>query len=289
MHQWDAAGGRHPRQASSGQRGGAVSVLPWRRHGPPEDADGSRGDGAGGATGHAPTVLALHAWGSTAKGDFAGTGFAAGLAERGVATLACDLPGHGGAVEVAAPDDAEPAAWTASLIAAEPAAWMPWPVVVLGHRDGALPAAHLAVRGELDVAALVLVGCEGDRALPLPASAAEQIADHTATVWDPAVSSVVAGLRRVAHDPATLAAWLARAAWPAMPRLGAVRIPVRVVAEAGRGRQRAGAPRWAAPFGDASVATVGSTRHVLGAPGLHAAVAELAGVDRQAAGDARGG
>jgi hypothetical protein len=67
-----------------------------------------------------------------------------------------------------------------------------------------------------------------------------------------------------------------------------VRVPVRVVAEAGRGRQRAGAPRWAAPFNDASVATVGSTRHVLGAPALHAAVAELAGVDRQAAGDAHG-
>lgn len=255
-----------------------MSVLSWRRH---PGRDGGNAPGRDGETGpagngrNAPTVLALHAWGSSAKGDFASSGFAAGVAERGVATLACDLPGHGGADEITLPDEAEPAAWTASLIAADANAWVASPVVVLGHRDGALPAAHLAVRGEIPVAALVLVGCESERALPLPASAAGQIADRTATVWDPGVSSVVAGLRRVRHDPATLAEWLARAAWPATPRLGALRMPVRVVADAGRTRQRAVAPRWASWFGDASVATVSSTHHVLGAPALHDAVAEL--------------
>lgn len=280
MHEWDPAGRWHPRQPWSGERGGAVSVLPWRRHVP---------DGGGAAGWTTPTVLALHAWGSSAKGDFASSGFAAGLAERGVATLACDLPGHGRADEIALPANAEPAAWTAGLIAADAARWAHDPVVVLGHRDGALTAAHIAVRGEIPVAALMLVGCEGERALPLPASAAGQIADPTATVWDPAVSSTVAGLRRVRHEPATLAEWLARAAWPATPRLGALRIPVRVVADAGRTRQRAVAPRWAAWFGDASVTTVGATRHVLGAPALHDAVADLAGVGRHVAGGQHGG
>lgn len=246
-----------------------MSLLPWGRHGPqPGEPPGADA---------APPVVALHAWGATARADFADSGFAAGLAAQGVATLACDLPGHGDAREVTPPGDAEPAAWAAGLVAADMATRAHSPVVMVGHRDGALPAAHVAVRGELDVAALVLVGCDGTRALPLAASAARQVADPAATVWDPEVSSVLAELRRTGpHDHATLARWLEAAAWPAAARLGALRVPVLVVADAGVPAQRAQAPRWAAWFHDASVATVGPAGHVLAAASLHAAVADLA-------------
>lgn len=252
-----------------------MSLLSWGHH-RPDRAD---------ATQRGPTALALHAWGSTARADFADSGFAAGLADRGVATLACDLPGHGDACEIALPDDAEPAAWTAGLVAADVVARTRSPLVVVGHRDGALTAAHLAVRGELDVAAVVLVGCDGERALPLGPSAARQVAEPTATVWDPEVSTVLADLRRAGpHHPATLARWLEAATWPATPRLGALRVPVLVVADAAVPRQREHAPVWAAWFHDASVATVGAAAHVLGADALHAAVADLVRSSGEAAG-----
>lgn len=252
-----------------------MSMLPWRRHGPGW-AGGTAPAGDGGRV--APVVLALHAWGSSSRADFADSGFADALADRGVATLACDRPGHADAAEIRLPADAEPAAWTAGLIAADVAGWVRQPIVVVGHRDGALLAAHLAVRGEVPVAALVLVGCDGHRALPVSASAASQIADPQATVWDPAVSSVLAELRRTGpHALPTLARWLEAAAWPATPRLGALRVPAVVVADAGVPRQRQRAPAWAACFHDGSVATVGGDdQAALASASLHETVAALA-------------
>lgn len=251
-----------------------MSVLPWRRH-------------EGRATGTSPTVLALHAWGSSARADFADSGFADALGGRGVTTLACDRPGHADAAEIRLPADVEPAAWTAGLIAADVSGWIRQPVVVVGHRDGALLAAHLAVRGEVPVAALVLVGCDGQRALPLPASAAAQLADPQATVWDPAVSSALGDLRQAGpHALPTLARWLEAAAWPATPRLGALRVPTVVVADGDEPGQRQRAPAWAACFQDGSVATVGGEGgSVLGAASLHDTVAGVAGGDADAGRD----
>lgn len=241
-----------------------VTTLAWQRAGPAEG----------------PTVVLLHGWAQDAQRDWERTGWVERLTRAGFDVLVPDLPGHGESADVLLPPDAESAGWTASTLASDLGILGVDRVQAVGYAEGCLVACYLAVRaadgapgpaGTLPgrVGSLVLVGADDRDGVPHGSEVAAALRDRTSRVWHPEAAEAVAAARadRRHHLP-TLAVWAGRAAWPAVPRLGALHIPV-LLAVGTADERRDRAPRLAQLFHDARVVTAaGDRRGVLTAPEL---------------------
>ena len=217
-------------------------------------------------------VVLLHPWAADA-GLFADAGLTAALEEAGLAPLAPDLPGHGGSAELRVPDGADPAAWSAGILARDLATLGVERPAVVGVAEGGMVAAHLTVGGEVAVDRLVLLACD-DRGRPSHAEeAARALRDPQARLWTPEASSLVATARAGrSHDRATLAAWLEAATWPSAARFGALRAPV-LVAVGADDPLRSRAPALARLFHEGHLATApGQGTAILGEASLQASL-----------------
>jgi len=249
-----------------------VTILAWQRGGTPQG----------------PAVVLLHAWASDGLRDWEATGWVDRLAPAGFDVLVPDLPGHGESADVLLPPDAESAAWTASALASDLAALGITRFQAVGYAEGCLVASHLAVRSDSagggaplpgrreadEVGSLVLVSADDRDGVPHGSEIAAALRDRASRVWHPEAAEALARARsdRRHHLP-TLAVWAGRAAWPAAPRLGALRIPV-LLGVGADDERRARAPRLAQLFHDARLVTVpGDRRSALSAPELRATVA----------------
>lgn len=238
-----------------------MTILAWQRGGQP----GGR------------AVVLVHAWASDGPGDWASTGWVLGLDRAGCHVLVPDLPGHGESADVLIPPDAEPGRWTAQALLADLQRLGISNAAAVGYADGCITAGHLAVRAPDQVPRLVLVGCDDTQGLHGGAQLAAALRDETARVWDPEVSESIARARRDRrHHLPTLAHWAERLAWPAAPRLGALRTPVLLAAGSDDAARRQRLPRLAQLFHDARVVTVpGDRRQALASPELLASVSEF--------------
>ncbi len=217
-------------------------------------------------------VVLLHPWAADA-GLFAEAGLTAALEEAGLAPLAPDLPGHGGSAELGVPDGADPAAWSAAILARDLATLGVERPAVLGAAEGGMVAAHLAVGGEVGVDRLVLLACDDRGRPPYATEAARALRDPRARLWTPEASALVATARAGrAHDRATLATWLERATWPSAARFGVLRAPV-LVAVGADDPLRPRAPALARLFHEGHLATApGQGAAILAEAGLHASL-----------------
>lgn len=232
-----------------------MTILAWQRGG----HDG-------------PAVILVHDW-AAAGSSWEASGWVAELDRAGLSVLVPDLPGHGESADVLIPPDAEPAAWTAQAVLVDLARLGARTAAVVGAGAGCLTAGHLAVRAPDVIRRLVLVGADDRPLLPDAAEVAEALRDPTASVWRPDAAAAVSRARadRRHHLP-TLAHWAAQMAWPAAPRLGALRTPV-LLAVGTSDPRRERAPRLAQLFHDARLVTVpGEGEAVLEAPELMRAV-----------------
>jgi pimeloyl-ACP methyl ester carboxylesterase len=228
-----------------------VTILSWQSAG---------GESAGGESGGAD-VVAVHAWGSDGTADWADTGWVAALEVAGHRIWVPDLPGHGASADVLLPSDAEPAAWTARTILADLERLRVHRVAVIGYADGCVTAGHLATRDPAVVQRLLLIGCDDRAVIPHGPKIAAALADPGARVWNPVVADALRAARRDRrHHLPTLAAWAERVAWPAAPRLGALRTPVLLAVGSDDPDRRERAPRLAQLFHDARVVTAGGDR-----------------------------
>lgn len=221
-----------------------MTLLAWQRADPEP-------------TGRVGTVVAVHGWAEDAHGQWQRSGWVDRLVAAGFSVVACDLPGHGGSADLAAPDRADLAAWTAELIEADLTQLTAGPVYAVGSAEGCFVVAHLAVRNPERIPRLVLIGVD-DHATPRPHAeeAAAALRDPRARVWTADAADLVRAARRdQRHDIATLADWLDRTHWPGAARLGALRTPV-LVAVGAEDSRRSGVPRLASLFHDARVVTV---------------------------------
>ncbi|HVM20879.1 MAG TPA: alpha/beta fold hydrolase, partial [Egibacteraceae bacterium] len=187
-----------------------MTILAWQRGGAP--------------TG--PAVVLAHDWAADASW-WQDTGWVEGLEAAGLAVYVPDLPGHGESADVLVPPDTEPAAWTANAILADLSRLRVDSLAAVGYRMGALVAGHLAVRAPDQVRRLVIVGCDDGAVLERGSDVAAALRDPSAALWNADASAAVSRARndRRHHLP-TLAQWAESAAWPAAPRLGALRTPV---------------------------------------------------------------
>lgn len=231
-----------------------------------------------------PTVVLLHGWAGDGLREWEATGWVERLAAAGFDVLVPDLPGHGESADVLLPPDTESAGWTASVLGRDLATLGVERVQAAGYAEGCLVACYLAVHaadGALGpdaadpgrVGALVLVGADDRDGVPHGSEVAAALRDRASRVWHPEAAEAVAAARadRRHHLP-TLAVWAGRAAWPAVPRLGALRIPA-LLAVGADDERRDRAPRLAQLFHDARLVTVpGDRRGALGAPELLATV-----------------
>ena len=217
-----------------------MTILAWQRGG-----------------GHAgPSVVLLHDWGADGVSTWQDSGWVAGLAEAGIAAYVPDLPGHGESADVLIPPDTEPAAWTASAILNDLDRLAVHDFAVVGNVAGCLPAGHLAVREPARVHHLVLIGCDDQSLIPRGREIAAALRGESAGLWDPEALDDVARARAdQRHHLPTLAHWAQDAAWPAAPRLGALRTPV-LLAVGRDDPRRERAPRLAALFHDGHLITV---------------------------------
>lgn len=232
-----------------------MTILAWQR-----------GGGSG------PAVVLVHDWASDASA-FERAGWVAGLTAAGLDVLVPDLPGHGESADVLVPPDTEPAAWTAQAVLVDLQRLGVSRTAVAGVGAGCITAGHLAVRAEDRVGKLVLVGCDDRPFLPDAAEVAAGLRDPSASVWHPDAATAVSRARadRRHHLP-TLAHWAEQMAWPAAPRLGAMRTPV-LLAVGRDDDRRERAPRLAQLFHDARMVTVpGDAESALAAPELVTAV-----------------
>lgn len=217
--------------------------------------------------------MLLHDWARDGVADWQESGWIAALDRSWITAYVPDLPGHGESADVLIPPDAEPAAWTASAIMADLDRLGVGNVAVVGYRMGCMVAGHLAVRAPERVRHLVLVGCDDTPLIPHGPDVAAALRDTGAGLWDPEASAAVALARqdKRSHLP-TLAHWADMAAWPAAPRLGALRTPT-LLAVGRDDDRRKRAPRLAALFHDGHLVTVsGSADDVLRAPEIVPAV-----------------
>lgn len=225
-----------------------MTILAWQRGG------GHRG----------PAVVLLHDWASDGVTDWQEPGWTGALEHAGIAAFVPDLPGHGESADVLIPPDAEPAAWTAGAIINDLERLRVDHFCVVGHRVGALVGGHLAVRSPDRVKRLVLIGCDDQPLIPRAGDVAAALRDRASALWDPEASEAVSQARRDRrHHLPTLAQWAEAAAWPAAPRLGAMRTPV-LLAMGRDDPRRERAPRLAALFHDG---------HLITAPGDGGAMA----------------
>gem|GEM_PF-3832725 len=217
-------------------------------------------------------VVLVHPWAHDG-GVFAEAGLTAALEEAGLAPLAPDLPGHGGSAELRVPDGADPAAWSAGILARDLATLGVGAAAVVGVGEGGMVAAHLAVAADARVDRLVLLACD-DRGRPAQAAeAAQALRDPQARLWTPEASALVATARAGrSHDRATLAAWLEKATWPSAARLGALRAPA-LVAVGADDPLRSRAPALARLFHEGHLATApGQGTAILAEASLHASL-----------------
>ena len=224
-----------------------MTILAWQR---------------GGGQGGVAAVL-LHDWASDSVTDWQETGWITALERAGIPAFVPDLPGHGESADVLIPDT-EPAAWTAGAIVNDLERLRVDRFCVVGHRVGALVGGHLAVRHPDRVPRLVLVGCDDLSLIPRAGDVAAALRDTAAALWDPEASEAVSRARADRrHYLPTLAHWAGAAAWPAAPRLGAMRTPV-LLAVGRDDPRRERAPRLAQLFHDG---------HLITAPGDGGALA----------------
>lgn len=236
-----------------------MTILAWRRGG------GHRG----------PGVVLLHDWASDGVKDWQDPGWVGALERAGVAAYVPDLPGHGESADVLIPPDAEPAAWTAGAISNDLERLAVDHFCVAGHRVGALVGGHLAVRNPDRVERLVLIGCDDQPLIARARDVATALRDSSSALWDPEASEAVAHARRDRrHHLPTLAHWADAAAWPAAPRLGAMRVPV-LLAVGRDDPRRQRAPRLAALFHDGHLITAPGDGDALGSPELIASVTDF--------------
>lgn len=233
-----------------------MTILAWQR---------------GGRTG-GPSVVLLHSWAADGVRDWESTGWVERLAADGFDVLVPDLPGHGESADVLLPPASEPAAWTASVLVNDLATLHTEHVQAVGYAEGCLVAGHLAVRADADdprrertpggatVGSLVLVGADDRNGVPHSSEIAAALRDPASRVWHAEAAEAVSLARsdRRHHLP-TLALWAGRSAWPAAPRLGALRTPVLLCVGADDDR-RDRAPRLAQLFHDARLVTVPGDR-----------------------------
>lgn len=238
-----------------------MTILAWQRGGHP-----------GG-----PAVVLVHAWASDGGSDWAEGGWIAMLEDAGCEAFVPDLPGHGESADVLLPPDAEPGRWAAQAVLADLAQLRVTRAAAVGYADGCLTAGHLAVRAPEVVTRLLLVGCDDTQGIRGGEQLAAALRDDAASVWDPEVSDALALARRDRrHHLPTLAHWVERLAWPAAPRLGALRTPVLLAVGSDDAVRRERVPRLAGLFHDARVVTVpGNRRTALASPELLAAAADF--------------
>lgn len=227
----------------------------------------------GGSAAGRPVVL-LHDWAADGVSGWQETGWVAGLEAAGITAYVPDLPGHGESADVLIPPDAEPAAWTAAALLNDLDRLRVDEMAVVGRAAGCIVAGHLAVRSPQRVRRVVLIGCDDQPMIPRGREIAEELRDSGAGLWDPEASEAVAHARRDRrHHLPTLAHWAAAIAWPAAPRLGALRTPV-LLAVGQQDPRRERAPRLAALFHDGHLVTVpGDADTAATSPELIAAVA----------------
>ena len=217
-----------------------MTILAWQR----------------GGTGGGSAVVLLHDWGRDGVADWQDSGWVRGLDEAGLAAYVPDLPGHGESADVLIPPDAEPAMWTASAILVDLDRLHVSTFAVVGNRVGGMVAGHLAVRAPQRATRLVLIGCDDQPLIARGRDVANALRDSSSALWDPEASGAVslAKADRRHHLP-TLAHWAQGVAWPAAPRLGALRTPV-LLAVGRDDSRRERAPRLAALFHDGHLVTV---------------------------------
>ncbi|HVM14265.1 MAG TPA: alpha/beta fold hydrolase [Egibacteraceae bacterium] len=245
-----------------------MTILAWQRAGEPDDS---------------PVVL-VHAWAADGSRDWEATGWVRRLTDAGFAVLVPDLPGHGESADVLLPPDAEPAAWTASALAADLGTLGVGRVQAAGYAEGCLVAGHLAsLAADGDpgpagvrpgqVGSLVLIAADDHEGVPFGEEIAGALRDQTSRLWHPEAAEAVAAARSdPRHHLPTLALWAGRAAWPAAPRLGSLHIPV-LLGVAAEDERRSRAPRLAQLFHDARLVTVPGDPHaILTRPELQATV-----------------
>jgi pimeloyl-ACP methyl ester carboxylesterase len=236
-----------------------MTILAWQEGGAP----------AGRA------VLLLHAWASDGARDWDATGWVDAFGAAGRRVLVPDLPGHAGSADVLLPPDAQPAAWTASVILADLERLRVAELDAVGFAEGCVVAGHLAVRAPRQVGGLVLIAAD-DRATPHGTEIAGGLRSAAGRVWHPEAAERVAEARRDRrHHLPTLAQWAQEAAWPAVPRLGSLRTPV-LLANGTDDELRERAPGIAQLLHDAHLATVpGAGRTALEAPELRRAAVDF--------------
>ncbi|MPZ72526.1 MAG: alpha/beta fold hydrolase [Nitriliruptorales bacterium] len=216
-----------------------MTILAWQRGG------AARG----------PAVALLHDWGADGV-VWQGSGWIPALERAGLVAYVPDLPGHGESADVLIPPDAEPAAWTSAAILTDLDRLGVEDFTAVGHINGCIVASHLAVRAPQRVRRVVLIGCDDRPLIPRAQDVAAALRDPTAALWDPEASAAVAQARRDRrHHLPTLAQWAQQGAWPAAPRLGALRTPV-MLAVGRDDPRRERAPRLAALFHDGHLVTV---------------------------------
>lgn len=217
-----------------------MTILAWQRSG-------------GGRDGSA---VLIHDWGSDGATTWQDTGWIGALEHVGVTAFVPDLPGHGESADVLIPPDAEPASWTAAAIINDLDRLGVGDFAGVGYVAGCLVAGHLAVRSPERVPRLVLVGCDDRPLVPRGDDVAAALRDPNASLWDPEASAAVSRAQRDRrHHLPTLAHWAASGAWPAAPRLGALRTPV-LLATGRDDPRRERAPRLAQLFHDGHLVTV---------------------------------
>lgn len=220
-----------------------------------------------------PAVVLVHAWGSDAVADWDATGWVQALTQAGCDVLLCDLPGHGDSADVTIPHGAEPGRATAELVLADLTAQRVETAAVVGYTDGGITTGHLAVRAPERITRAALVACDDSAGIGSGRQLGAGLRDLSASVWDPEVATRVARARRDRrHHLPTLADFAERLAWPAAPRLGALRTPV-LLAVGAEDPRRPRVPRLASLFHDAHLLTVpGDRASAMAAPALHDAV-----------------
>jgi pimeloyl-ACP methyl ester carboxylesterase len=236
-----------------------MTVLAWQRAGPKRVL--------------APAVVLVHRWASDGLSDWQSTGWVQALTARGLEVLVPDLPGHGDSGDVLVPEGAEPASWTARVMESDLTQLDVGTFSAVGWTQGGWVASHLAVQLPERVRQLVLISCDDRQGLPHAADLALALRDPTASVWNLEAAELLARARsdRRHHLP-TLGDWAERSAWPAAPRLGALRTPV-LLAVGTRDSHRERAPRLAGLFHDARLVTEpGDERTVMSSRALHADV-----------------
>lgn len=234
-----------------------MTLLSWQR---------------GGTLGSA-TVVLLHDWAAGAD-QWEQTGWVERLHAFDV--LACDLPGHGGSADIEIPDGKGPAAWAAQAVLADLQRLHVRSAAVVGVGVGGVVAGHLAVTSTETFHRLVLIGCDDGPVVPHPHEVASALRHDAAAVWHPEAAEVIARARGARnHDRETLARWAEAAAWPAAPRLGALRTPT-VLAVGRDDPHHRGAARLASLFHDARLASLsGDAEAILASEALTTTIARF--------------